>query len=269
MVHNGPPLLDPIPTIFQNQIYIHNNYNDVFSKKMTSTITFNVGGKMYEVSQSLVASYPDTMLAKISSKTWNKNQNEHIFIDRDSELFRYILNYMRDGFVYLPSSVSKDALLQDLHYFGFQDINTNQIRMSLSVLDVGNQLHLWRNLYSETIESLEQTKADIELETKYCMLTYKCLEHFLQTSSCNLPRMTRADSSSYGSFVTCSNEEEFNEANGMQTEFRDNDLMKKCANKFGIKFVTAALYYNQYENIYRYDVKFGIMSTYGTLPEEN
>lgn len=69
--------------------------------------------------------------------------------------------------------------------------------------------------------------------------------------------------------VTCSNEQEFNNADGIQTKFRDNKLLKKCANKFGIEFVTAALYYNQFENKYHYHVKFGIMSTYGTLPEEN
>lgn len=128
-----------------------------------------------------------------------KNQKEPIYIDRDNEQFRYILNYMRDGFVYLPSSVSKEALLQDFQYFGFQDINTDQIRMSLSVLDVAKQLDIWRNLYSDTINSLKQTAADIELETKYCMLTYKCLEHFIQKSSCNLPSMTNVDFCSCGS----------------------------------------------------------------------
>jgi BTB/POZ domain-containing protein KCTD8/12/16 len=73
----------------------------------SSTITFDVGGKIYRVSQSLVASYPDTMLAKMSSETWAKKDNttnnheeQPIYIDCDSERFGYVLDYMRDGLVH-------------------------------------------------------------------------------------------------------------------------------------------------------------------------
>ena len=75
---------------------------------------------------------------------------------------------------------------------------------------------------------------------------------------------------SYGSFVTHSIREEFNDANGIQPKFRDNKLLKKCANKFGVEFVTAFYIYDR-DSTYNchYFVKFGIMSTYGTLSEEN
>ena len=36
----------------------------------TSTVSFNVGGRIYEVSRSLLEQYPDTMLARMASDMW-------------------------------------------------------------------------------------------------------------------------------------------------------------------------------------------------------
>lgn len=94
------------------------------------TATFNVGGKIYEVSRATLDKFPDTMLARMASKTWQENQKAVMFIERDSERFRYCLDYMRDGKVHLSPAVSKEALLADLEYFGFQDIKESDIDWS-------------------------------------------------------------------------------------------------------------------------------------------
>jgi hypothetical protein len=44
--------------------------------------------------------------------------NDPILIDRNGERFQYILEYMRDTKASLPFSLSKEAILRDLQYFG-------------------------------------------------------------------------------------------------------------------------------------------------------
>jgi hypothetical protein len=88
---------------------------------------FNVGGTRYEVSQSLVNSFPNTLLAKSASKQWNEDSSAEIFIERDGSSFQHVLCYMRDGHANLPVCVSKDAVLEDLKYYGFEDVNVESI----------------------------------------------------------------------------------------------------------------------------------------------
>ena len=71
---------------------------------------FNVGGVRYEVSQSLLDANPNTMLAKSASKQWNEDPDADIFIERDGARFGLVLDYIRDGRVSLPVTLSKDAL---------------------------------------------------------------------------------------------------------------------------------------------------------------
>jgi len=90
-------------------------------------VKFNVGGTRYEVSQSLVQSYPNTLLAKSASEQWNPYPNSEIFIERDGTRFHHVLDYMRDGHTNLPLGVSKDAVLEDLKYYGFEAVNADRI----------------------------------------------------------------------------------------------------------------------------------------------
>jgi hypothetical protein len=85
------------------------------------TIRFIVGGKLYEVSRSsLIEQQHDTMLTRLVSETWQNEEssNEAIFIDRDGERFAFVLDYLRYGQVQLPATMSKDALMKDMDYYG-------------------------------------------------------------------------------------------------------------------------------------------------------
>lgn len=87
----------------------------------TTTTKFNVGGTMYEVSQSLLNQFSNTMLARAASDMWNNTKkpnnnnsnsttNDPIFINRDGERFKYVLDYMRDNKIVIPlSSITKEA----------------------------------------------------------------------------------------------------------------------------------------------------------------
>jgi hypothetical protein len=45
------------------------------------------------------------MLARMASKTWQTDPEAAMFVDRDGERFRYILDYMRDGKVHLQGEM--------------------------------------------------------------------------------------------------------------------------------------------------------------------
>ncbi|KAL3933795.1 MAG: hypothetical protein SGARI_003626 [Bacillariaceae sp.] len=82
------------------------------------------------------------MLCRIVSELWQKdedNKDKPIFIERDGHRFRYVLDYMRDGKATLSvgkESVSKQSLLEELTYFGFQDVNPKSITVDIPVCDI-------------------------------------------------------------------------------------------------------------------------------------
>mmetsp|Transcript_9542 Transcript_9542/g.14382 ORF Transcript_9542/g.14382 Transcript_9542/m.14382 type:complete len:123 (+) Transcript_9542:79-447(+) len=84
---------------------------------MTDIAKFNIGGQRYEVSRSLLESHPDTMLAKSASDQWQKDPESEIFIERDGTIFRFVLNYLRDGKVGLPITETTDAFVAELEYY--------------------------------------------------------------------------------------------------------------------------------------------------------
>jgi len=82
-------------------------------------VKFNVGGIIYEVARSLLEAHPDTMVARMVSEEWQQEKLEAgIFIERDGSRFKYFLDYLRDGKISLPLSESKEAIVDDLKYYG-------------------------------------------------------------------------------------------------------------------------------------------------------
>ena len=87
---------------------------------MTNTAKFNVGGTKYEVSRSLLETHPDIMISKSASEQWQKDPESEIFIDRDGTVFRFVLNYLRDGKVTLPATESRESFMAELEYYGIK-----------------------------------------------------------------------------------------------------------------------------------------------------
>lgn len=111
--------------------------NDIYKKKhffklvsdtileMTSNteiVNFNVGGVQYHVARNTLLNAEDTMLSKLVSDKWTAGQNqESIFIDRDGERFKYILDWCRDGKIIVPKTVALDAVKSDAEFFGLPE----------------------------------------------------------------------------------------------------------------------------------------------------
>ena len=71
------------------------------TKVFEKVITLNVGGTRYTTTLSTLTKYPDSMLGAMFSGRHNLPQQEDgsYFIDRDGEVFKYILMYLRDSTV--------------------------------------------------------------------------------------------------------------------------------------------------------------------------
>ena len=83
----------------------------------TTTIKFNVGGTIYQVSKSLLEKFPGSLLERCASKTWNEG-GEEVFVEGDGARFRQVLDYMRHSEVTLPRGESTASFLKELEYYG-------------------------------------------------------------------------------------------------------------------------------------------------------
>ena len=79
------------------------------------TVTFDVGGRIHKVSDLLLRRQPHCTLGQLRNRT--ADHNEPIFIDRDGDLFVYVLNYLREGEIVLPSSVPIKTFLNEMRYY--------------------------------------------------------------------------------------------------------------------------------------------------------
>ena len=96
------------------------------------TLKFNINGHTYTVSRYILSKHPNTMLARTASDKWHEEPHSEIYIDRDGERFKYCLDYLQYGHVLLPLEVSKDALVEDLKYYGVENINEDSIKYNTS-----------------------------------------------------------------------------------------------------------------------------------------
>ena len=81
-----------------------------------ATLKINVGGTHYETSYSTIQSRPGTMLDMLLSR---HVEGEEIFIDRDGEMFRWILYWYRTGIIvdYKIVGIPIDLWNAELDYY--------------------------------------------------------------------------------------------------------------------------------------------------------
>lgn len=126
-----------------------------------TTITFNAGGTHYEVSRSLIEKYPQSMLARLISDTWQSDKQDKdapIFLDCDGERFRYVLDYMRYEKVHLPLSVCKATILQDLDYFNIIVVRGEQIVGGSAKAEVARQMAQIRKEHEQQVKTMYLSK---------------------------------------------------------------------------------------------------------------
>jgi len=60
----------------------------------TPTTAFNSGGTPYDISCSLLARYPDSLLSRLVSAEWQDGSSEPVFVERGATIFAQVLTYM-------------------------------------------------------------------------------------------------------------------------------------------------------------------------------
>ena len=97
---------------------------DTFSSS-TEVASFYLSGMKYQVSRSLLDQHPKTMLARCASSQWLADPNSDFFLYWNGYVFRHVLNYLRDGEVILPITVSKNAIINELTYYGIDIVESS------------------------------------------------------------------------------------------------------------------------------------------------
>ncbi|XP_030855834.1 BTB/POZ domain-containing protein KCTD21-like [Strongylocentrotus purpuratus] len=91
-------------------------------------IGLNVGGKIYQTTRETLLRAPQGYLAAIvSEKGLNmaRDKDGNFFIDRDGKLFRYILNFLREGALILPTTWNEfnfNLLMNEATFFRIPEI---------------------------------------------------------------------------------------------------------------------------------------------------
>ncbi|GAB67632.1 kelch domain-containing protein [Plasmodium cynomolgi strain B] len=111
-------------------------------------IDINVGGAIFETSRHTLTQQKDSFIEKLLSGRYHvtRDKQGRIFLDRDSELFRIILNFLRNPLtVPIPKDLSEsEALLKEAEFYvfcmgGFDGV---EYLNSMELLDISQQC--WR-----------------------------------------------------------------------------------------------------------------------------
>jgi len=117
---------------FQEEINCTRKILEEEKKKMESVYQFqgskiklDVGGFHFTTSKSTLTNLSNTMLSSMFSGRFSLKTDEDgsYFIDRDGTHFRYILNFLRDGTIQLPTTDKEiQELIQEAQYYGINDL---------------------------------------------------------------------------------------------------------------------------------------------------
>jgi len=90
-------------------------------------VKLNVGGKLFSTTLTTLTSVPDSMLAYMFSGRHKIETDEdgYAFIDRNGSVFEYILDFLRDGELLVPSEpYIQKRLLKEAEYYQIQPLIT-------------------------------------------------------------------------------------------------------------------------------------------------
>jgi len=185
------------------------------------TVSFDIGGRIFRVRRSLLESYPTTIMARSASEEWHKKgidqpaeaEPKPIFIDRDSDRLRYCLDYMRDGKVQLPHTESRAALLKDLEYYGFEDVDPSSISVDFPAFEAAECL----------ISFDKETKSNIdnrEIELQHMKLARDCFDQYRKTTLLHIS-------------IHCSEQESYKFSPNRKFKA---DLFNDCLKQYGLRY---------------------------------
>uniref|UniRef100_A0A8C2A8P4 Potassium channel tetramerization domain containing 9b n=1 Tax=Cyprinus carpio TaxID=7962 RepID=A0A8C2A8P4_CYPCA len=92
----------------------------------TDWITLNVGGRRFTTTRSTLVKEPESMLAHMfrDQDVWGNKQDEQgaYLIDRSSDYFEPILNYLRHGQLIINDGINLLGVLEEARFFGIESL---------------------------------------------------------------------------------------------------------------------------------------------------
>eukprot|EP00933_Yihiella_yeosuensis_P005993 TRINITY_DN110614_c0_g1_i1.p1 TRINITY_DN110614_c0_g1~~TRINITY_DN110614_c0_g1_i1.p1 ORF type:complete len:211 (-),score=20.65 TRINITY_DN110614_c0_g1_i1:228-860(-) len=131
-------------------------------KPFGSLVELNVGGFLFTSSLTTLTRYKDSMLASLFSGQWkiSKDGQGRCFIDRDGSLFGYILNFLRDSTLELPSDFSQfGQLLREAEFYQVEPLI---LAVQAAKQRRNNPVHIYfYHRYSDNSYTMEGPLADV------------------------------------------------------------------------------------------------------------
>jgi len=158
------------------------------------TIRYNVGGHIFEVSHDVVNRHPTTILAKTASEFLQNGSAAEIFIDGNAERFSHVLDYLRSGRTILPITVPKATFMQDLNYYGFQNIDPNNIDAVTAPVNALDQVVKMEENYKEDLKRRDAELATLQLKRNCAIVAHECFRCYIQNGILAFRLQAAADS---------------------------------------------------------------------------
>ena len=214
-------------------------------------VQFDVGGRLFKTSRSLIDEHEGTMLARLVSDTWQEDPTKPVFIDRDGDIFAQVLNYLRYGSITLPDKMVKDMFLRDLDFYGILPVEGSVKTASEAwAIQVDNR--------HKEIETLETEKKDLEAK-RLCLVlkddidllaNYCASEQLLYVSIFSFP----LGSSTQPSQQMKDQKRLWNAAVHVHRTGESNETFQKSLSKFGLRLQEI----NE-RNRYWYELKISLL----------
>ncbi|KAJ7383877.1 hypothetical protein OS493_025201 [Desmophyllum pertusum] len=96
------------------------------TEKVDKRITINVSGRRYCTRDSTLKKYPNTLLGSEAIKLYFDDDKKEYFLDRDPHMFRYILNFYRDGKLHYSYDDCLGAFHEELRFYGIDMDNLSE-----------------------------------------------------------------------------------------------------------------------------------------------
>ena len=93
----------------------------------TEIVELNIGGTLFSTTKNILTNTIDiNYFYSVFSEHWETtlDKNNRIFIDRNGELFRPILDYLRTGVLYISESITEHLIFMKLNFIMTDLINS-------------------------------------------------------------------------------------------------------------------------------------------------
>lgn len=87
-------------------------------KQQDEKLIINVSGHRFQTYRNTLEKYPDTLLGSSKREFCYDEDSKEYFFDRDSDIFKHILNYYRTGKLHYPRNECQVRYDEELEFFG-------------------------------------------------------------------------------------------------------------------------------------------------------